>query len=935
MSGSVEGQSIRLEVIGGHNLQVPSTRMPAGIYVSIIVDSRRRWKSAVRVLSSDESVAWGGTVTLSSYESAALSVEIRASYEVGRMLGNGELIGQIETSWDELLDHGNEPFELSFPPVRGVNPSLKLKIVVVHTRDNQDGALFDSLTDCEIARDTDAGHARYAEYMSSRTASHLKDAVQNFQLVLDRSPVDHPDHAAALTNLAWARLEGYIQNDVQDIDTTTSSLREALALRPQGHADHALSLYNLILALIWCYRKEPTLVYIHESVELCCKLLPFCPEGTYLRSMGADSAIDYVMSECDELPIDSSDEGIHIRRVMLKLYPLGHRHRPQALYNLSWVLSRRFEQHGSIDDIDESIQLDREAVSLSPEGHSGRDTYLTNLAASLESRFYHHGKYHDLDEAISWREAVLCLHLVGHEARDSSLDNLGSALRARFNIRRDIDDINQAVGLHREALTLRPPGHPRRDTTFNNLAIALQVRYGKLYVIEDLNEAIDLHRELLRIGLLDDPKRPRNLCNLSSALCSRFRLTGKNENVEVAIWLCQESLEAIPSLHPERYFGYMCVRDAYMSRYEIEHNPVDLSIAVENSRLASRHPTCGFPIRIMEAYKWTFAAEKHDHGSALEAYSTFFELLEAHLATRSSTTSRREASSAFDYARSLPVDAASCAIRHDNLRHAVELVEQGRGQQWSLASRLKTPVEDLESGHPHLAHRFSELSKRVSNAAQGSATIADRAAAEVAETKYRKITAEWEAVVAEIRNLQDFSRFLLPPSYEDLQAAARHGPIIILIASKYSCNAIIVPTSGEPHHIPLSVTLADLENLKGRFARAIQQASKMGLTESRTDLIVLSRIVWDEIILPIVNVLEHVLRLQHGSRIWLCPTAAFTSIPLHAAHPFQTKADRSKASLSPTKWHPEVGPRIKKLNNTPDGVNGVNVEQTKPIINPE
>ncbi|KAG2336136.1 hypothetical protein BDR05DRAFT_971222, partial [Suillus weaverae] len=33
---------------------------------------------------------------------------------------------------------------------------------------------------------------------------------------------------------------------------------------------------------------------------------------------------------------------------------------------------------------------------------------------------------------------------------------------------------------------------------------------------------------------------------------------------------------------------------------------------------------------------------------------------------------------------------------------------------------------------------------------------------------------KWEAAVAEIRNLQAFSRFLLPPSYVDLQAVARH-----------------------------------------------------------------------------------------------------------------------------------------------------------------
>ncbi|KAG2127117.1 CHAT domain-containing protein, partial [Suillus clintonianus] len=245
--------------------------------------------------------------------------------------------------------------------------------------------------------------------------------------------------------------------------------------------------------------------------------------------------------------------------------------------------------------------------------------------------------------------------------------------------------------------------------------------------------------------------------------------------------------------------------------------------------------------------------------------------------------------------RSLPVDAASCAICRDNLRHAVELVEQGRGQQWTLASRLKTPVEDLKSGHPHLAHKFSELSKRVSNAAQSSATITDRIAAEVAATKYRRITPQWEAAVTEIRTLQGFSRFLLPPSYKDLQVAARHGPVIILIASGYSCSAIVVPTSGQPHHVHFPrITLPHLEKLKEDFATAIRHAARMRPDEPRKKLRVLLRIVWDEIMLPIVNVLRRDLKLQHRSRIWLCPTAAFTSIPLHAANPFRMTPDRSR-----------------------------------------
>ncbi|KAG2142404.1 CHAT domain-containing protein [Suillus clintonianus] len=813
------------------------------------------------------------------------------------MLGNGELIGKLATSWDELLDHGDQPFELSFPPVRGVHPSLTLKTAVLHACENQDGALFVSLVDCEISRETDAGHARLAKYMSSGTVSHLNDAVEHFQLVLDQRPVGHPDHAAALTNLAWARLRGYIRKDPQDIDNITSLFRDALALRPQGHPDHTLSLYCLILALNWCYSRERTAVYIHESAQLCCKLLPLCPEGTYLRSIGVDSEVDYVIPGCNNLPIDASNEGIHLRRNVLELCPPGHQHRPRSLLELAQAVEARFDQHGSIDDLEESIQLRREALSLCPEEHSSRDTYLNNLAFSLNSRFDHQGKFRDLDEAITLYEEALRLRPVGHEYRDFSLNNLGLALLTRFNKRDDIDDITRAISLLREALTLCPSGNPHRDTTLNNLALALNTRFEKSHAseksAEDLNEAIDLYRESLRLTGHDHPERHATLHNLSSALCSRFMRTRKNEDVKEAIDLCEESLLALPSLHPARYFSYMRLKEAYLSRYRVHNNPVDLSLAVENFRLASGHPTHGFPNRIQTALNWVDAAESHQHDSALEAYQICLELFDNHVMTRSSIISRREAATAFDDAQSLPVDAASCAVRSNDLRRAVELVEQGRGQQWSLASRLRSPLEDLESTNPHLAHKFSELSKNLSDA-QGFAVSTDRAVADRAAIKYRKLKNQWDAVVTQIRKIQAFSRFLLPPSYAELQVAARHGPVIILIASQYSCSAIIVPTSGEPHHVPLpSITLADVEDLKDRFARAIPQTSRMGMTESRTDLIVLLRAVWDDIMLPIVNALEDVLELKRRSRIWLCPTAAFTSIPLHAAHPFKMKADRS------------------------------------------
>ncbi|KAG2159485.1 uncharacterized protein EDB93DRAFT_290536 [Suillus bovinus] len=348
------------------------------------------------------------------------------------MLGGGEIIGELEMSWDELLDHGDEPFDVPFPPIYDddVCPSLTLKAAIVYACDDKDGALFDSLIDCEIARDTDTGHAQFAKYMTSKTVSHLNNAVQHFQLVLDKCPVSHPDHATALTNLAWARLIGYSRDGLQDIDATTSLFRDALALRPQPHPDHPLSLYDLILALTWRHNKKSTVADIRESAQLYHEVLPLCTEGTYLRNIAAGgNGVDYVIVECINLLTDASDEGIHLRTVVLELCPLGHRLRHRAFDELAAAVRARFDQHGSIDDLDTSIQLCREAVSLCSEGH---DVYLNNLAYSLQLRFQHQGNPNDLDEAISLHEEVLCLRPVGHEYRDSSLDNLGVVWGAKL-----------------------------------------------------------------------------------------------------------------------------------------------------------------------------------------------------------------------------------------------------------------------------------------------------------------------------------------------------------------------------------------------------------------------------------------------------------------------------------------------------------------------
>ncbi|KAG2133895.1 hypothetical protein BD769DRAFT_497302 [Suillus cothurnatus] len=362
----------------------------------------------------------------------------------------------------------SHPADIFFPSVRGVHPSLTLKATVLHDCDNQDSALLDSIGECQIVQDTDVGHERFATYVKSKMVAHLYDAVKHFQLVLDQCP---------------ATFERIFKT------STISLISSARPLHRVRHSDHPLSIYHLTEALTWRYSRECTAAYIHESAELCCKL----------RSITAgQDGVDYVIRECNNLPTDASDEGVHLRRVVLELCSLGNARRPRALHGLAQAVEARFHQLGTIDDLAESIQHGREALCLCPEGHSERDTYLNNLALSLDYRFDHQGSSDDLNEAISLHEEALRLRPVGHKYRNFSLDNLGGALRSRFNQGGDVNDI-RSISLRREALMLCPPGNPSRDTTLNNLALALKTRYENLDASEDLDEAINFYRDSLQI----------------------------------------------------------------------------------------------------------------------------------------------------------------------------------------------------------------------------------------------------------------------------------------------------------------------------------------------------------------------------------------------------------------------------------------------------
>ncbi|KAG1841251.1 CHAT domain-containing protein [Suillus subluteus] len=243
----------------------------------------------------------------------------------------------------------------------------------------------------------------------------------------------------------------------------------------------------------------------------------------------------------------------------------------------------------------------------------------------------------------------------------------------------------------------------------------------------------------------------------------------------------------------------------------------------------------------------------------------------ANVISGASVSSRHNAMKNFP--NMLAMDAASCALRSGDVCCAVELLEQGRTVIWTQMTRFCMPLDSLQTRGDHavaLMKRFRDLSSLLDKPPVSHPEGFPIVAVEAEETRYRRLVEDWKRAVEEIRKIKGFSCFLLPPLFSDLQDAAHDGPIIMLIASESSCDAIIIPYQQFPTSIQLPTNLEKLQTLVVK----LQCTSGEALTKVLVEL-------WDNVIRSVVEKLGGFA--PRGSRIWRCPTSVFSFLPLHAA----------------------------------------------------
>ncbi|KAF8122961.1 TPR-like protein [Boletus edulis] len=784
----------------------------------------------------------------------------------------------------------------------------------------------------------------------------LDDAIILDREALELRPQGHPDRSTSLNNLAIHLSTRYNQlGAMVDLDEAIVLDREALELRPQGHPGRSTSLNNLAADLSTRYNQLGAMADLDEAIILDREALELCPQGHPDRSTSLNNLAVRLSTRYNQLgAMADVDEAIVLDREALELRPQGHPGRSTSLNNLAVHLSTRYNQLGAMVDLDEAIVLDREALELRPQGHPGRSTSLNNLAADLSTRYNQLGAMADLDEAIILDREALELCPQGHPDRSTSLNNLAVRLSTRYNQLGAMADVDEAIVLDREALELRPQGHPDRSMSLNNLALHLSTRYNQLGAMADLDYAIVIGREALELCPQGHPDRSMSLNNLALHLSTRYDQLGAMADLDEAIVLDREALELRPQGHPDRSVSLNSLAVRLSTRYKQLGAMADVDEAIVLGREALELCPQGHPghsrslktlasdlyTRFMQlrqaddkkslfslyaqlvdapqfvsstdvsaARAWIRVAEEFQHPSTLLAYETSLQLLIHHLAALPSLPQHliilKERSA------SLAVDAFSACLRRGACVRAVELLEQGRSVFWSQLSRLRFPLNNVMASGPAgrlLADEFMHVASLTRIALNSPG--ADQ------HGRLCHLNFELQRIIINIRELPGFSRFLLPLLFSDIRHATGGGPVIIVNASRYGCDALVVLLDRDPVHIPLQITQESVRDLSMELHASTERAKKVDVTRELGSLL---RNLWDQVVSPVVDFLLTILPLQ--SRIWWCPTAEFSVLPLHAAGPYR-KGERNLSGLYISSYTPTLSALIRARRPTPSNTAG-------------
>jgi hypothetical protein len=737
------------------------------------------------------------------------------------------------------------------------------------------------------------------------------------------TPAGDPDRAGYLMRLSGALQVRYERTGAgADLERAVRTSRQAVAVSVD-HPDRPESLWHLGNALVAQFRRTGVLAELDFAIDnhgaaVAATPVDHASRGLRLSNWGHALLVRFERAGDPE----DLQTAVGAFRQALTAARADDPDRATYLMNLGGALQARFASTGTAADLDDAVQTDLQALAATPADHPNRARCLGNLANALRLRFGHAGAAADLDAAIEAGRQAVAATPDNHPDRGGMLSALAGALLARFARTDAVADLDAAIEAGRQAVAAVPSGHPQSGMGLSNLAGALRDRFARLGTVADLDAAIEAGRQAVAAAPTNHADRARYLSSLGSALLSRFQYGKSAEDLDFAIAVVREAVAATPADHPgrARYLGSLAVALEIRGRHT--GAAADLDAAVGAYAAAAAVVAAAPSERIRAGRAAALLTASTEPGRAADLLEDAVRLL-PQVAPR--FLERGDQQHAIAEFTGLAADAAALALTDPGLPvgqrriRALRLVEAARAVLLSQALHTRDDLSELRERHPDLAVRYADLRGLLDQSAQLSALDLTEAASagsvHRAIGRRRDLAAQFAQVTSDIRALDGFGSFALPPSVDQLLAQASEGPVVVFVVSRYRSDALLLTCGGVTGLELPGLDQATLIGQVNLFHQSLRAATDPGAGADRIGAQAALRQVlewlWDAAVEPVLQALGHHRPPAPGQpwpRVWWAPGGLLGLLPIHAAghhtgHPdprHRATMDRVVSSYTPT-----------------------------------
>jgi tetratricopeptide (TPR) repeat protein len=603
--------------------------------------------------------------------------------------------------------------------------------------------------------------------------------------------------------------------------------------------------------------------------------------------------------------------------------------------------------------LDEVIKLYKEAIDLLDENDQSIVSCLNDLANATLIKFENDGRPNDADQAVDYYlEALACLERFPLIKAEKSLYfvGLGNAFFIKFEMWDQIADLNQAIYYYQEAvdhsldleanlpsrigslsravlrkfqitteskyllaaqnhiqlaLDRSPPPSPQSVASLQN---SMGISY--LHAFDASNEditffdkAADCFQAALDTGCTQPFVRHPPIINLGRTLMGKYEYTKSDDDmIKAAAQLSQLSF-LVQNGNNRELRGVLDTAGKFCTLvYDVKKFEQMARVGIFFYRRLAAEPAAVPERRLLaalQASRLSFEA-MHDSRTATDILTSAFKILPEAILMGPNRADHLRAAKSLSSCPSFFLSFSLAA--GDSPAESLKLFEQTRCIFWNRLFDLKTDITHLRETHEDLAVRFDAL-RNTLNRLQPQAAMSEFTAPNLLDQ--HRLAREYNECLCLIRQQEGFENFLTLEEPSRLQVYASQGPVVILNASRFRGDAIII-TSTAVTSLPL--VGFDLHECFTQAAN-IQVALKSGPDTASTPYKSSLKWLWKVVVEPVLDKLGFTHGGQSLPRIWWLMNGWTALLPIHAAgdHDHALKSgepctviDRTISSYIPT-----------------------------------